>query len=242
MRLASLLYLASVAAAAFVATPVHAQEARTVILRFRKVGDTTVVIKNAQITVDHTIEAGSTDANGLIRIPDLEDGGHIVEAVARGYQGFFDKFVSGANIAMPIDLEIMAVDVVAKPKGQLTQLRVADFDQRRTAGAPAKFFTLAQLKAANGRPLANLLAVEGGATIVTGPRGESFLGTGAPSCYAVVVRDGLRIYPFETSPPPNLDKIFTDDLAAIELYPRAALAPGELRESSACGALVLWSR
>jgi hypothetical protein len=55
-----------------------------------------------------------------------------------------------------------------------------------------------------------------------------------------VVRDGLRIYPFESATPPDLDKIFTDDLAGIELY--AAAVPAELRDVSPCGALVLWSR
>jgi hypothetical protein len=57
-----------------------------------------------------------------------------------------------------------------------------------------------------------------------------------------VVRDGVRLYPFEDANPPDLDKIFTDDLAGVEFYARAALAPAELREAAACGALVLWSR
>ena len=224
----------------------NAQDARTVVLRFRKAGDTTLVIRNALITVDHTIEAGNTDSAGIVRIPDLEDGGHIVEAVARGYQAFFDKFKSGPGVPMPIDLELLAVEVTAKAKGQPTELRVAGFDKRR-AGDQGKFFTLAQLKAADGRPLANLLKVDAGAFIATGPRGESFLASGAPPrpptpCSAAVVRDGLRIYPFDGATPPDLDKIFTDDLAGVEFYARAALAPAELREAAACGALVLWSR
>ncbi len=105
------------------APPATAQDARTVVLRFRKAGDT-VAIRNAQITIDHTIEAGVTDSAGMVRIPDLEDGGHIVEAVARGYQAFFDKFTSGPNIRMPIDLEILAVVATAKPKGEPTELRL----------------------------------------------------------------------------------------------------------------------
>jgi len=47
------------------------------------------------------------------------------EAVARGYQAFFDKCTSGPGVLMPIDLEILAAAGTAKPKGQPTALRVA---------------------------------------------------------------------------------------------------------------------
>jgi hypothetical protein len=245
MKISHALYLASAAAAMLLARPSNAQDTRTVVLRFRKAGDT-VAIRNAQITIDHTIDAGLTDSAGMVRIPDLEDGGHIVEAVARGYQAFFDKFVSGPRERMPIDLEILAVAATVTVKGQPTELRVAGFDPRR-AKAQGKFFTLAQLKAANGRPLSNLLKLDAGAFIATGPRDESFLASKAQSrpsaaCYAAVVRDGLRIYPFEGATPPDLDKIFTDDLAGVEYYAGAASAPAELREVATCGALVLWRR
>lgn len=244
MRITQALSLASVALAAalLLAPQASAQDARTVVLRFRKAGDT-VVIKNAQITIDHTIEA-TTDSAGIVRIPDLDDGGHIVEAVARGYQAYFDKFKSGPGVSMPIDLEIMAVVASAKAKGQPIGLAVTGFEQRRLK-AVGKFFTPAQLKAASGRPLANYLKVEGGAFIATGANGESYLASRAKSttakpCYATVVRDGLRIYPFESATPPDFDKIFTDDIARIELY--ASVVPVELGETSACGAIVLWGR
>lgn len=242
MNIARTLSLAAALASMLFATRTQAQDTRTVTLRFRKAGDT-VVIRNAQITVDHTIEA-VTDSLGLVRIPDLEDGGHIVEAVARGYQAFFDKFVSGPTATMPIDLEILAVTASVKAKGAPTELQLSGFAARR-AKATGRFFTPAQLKAAEGRPLSNFLKVDAGALIATGPNGESFLASragskpGAP-CYAAVVRDGLRVYPFEGATPPDLDKIFTDDLASIELYPAAV--PAELRAASSCGALVLWSR
>ncbi len=243
MKTAHALYLLSAVAGMLLAPQANAQDSRTVVLRFRKAGDT-VAIRNAQITIDHTIDAGTTDSAGMVRIPDLEDGGHIVEAVAKGYQAFFDKFVSGPGASMPIDLEILAAAAVSKPKGQPTELVVGGFAARR-ALAQGKFFTLAQLKDADGRPLANFLKVDAGALIATGPNGESFLASraqsGAPTpCYAAVVRDGLRIFPFESATPPDLDKIFTDDLASIELY--STTAPAGIREVAKCGALVLWSR
>jgi len=131
-------------------------------------------------------------------------------------------------------------------KGQPTGLRVAGFDGRRAAGQ-GKFFTRAQLTAASGRPLSNLLKLDAGASIALGQHGESLLASGGPprssaACYAAVVRDGVRFYPFEGASPPDLDKIFAEDLTGVEFYARAALVPGELRDASACGALVLWSR
>jgi hypothetical protein len=238
MRITHALYLLSTAAGMLLASEVHAQDSRTVILRFRKAGDT-VAIRNAQITIDHTIEAGVTDSLGMVSIPDLEDGGHIVEAVARGYQAFFDKFTSGPGVPMPIDLEILAFAPPTKPKGAMTTLTLEGVATRRAKGQ-GRFFTLAQLKAADGRPLANLLKVDAGAGIATGPNGESFLAaSGRATCYAAVIRDGLRVYPFENAAPPDLDKIFTDDLSAVELY---ATVPAELRDAGSCGALVLWRR
>src|SRR5437867_13134379 len=66
--------------------------------------------------------------------------------------------------------------------------------------------------------------------------------TGASRCYAAVVRDGVRIYPFGGAKPPDLDKIFAEELAGIELYARSATVPAELRDAATCGALVLWTR
>ena len=214
----------------------QAQDAapRPVKLRFRKAGDTTV-IKGAVISIDHTIEAGTTDSLGIVTVPDLEDGGHIVEAVAKGYQAFFDNFTVGPNTPMPIEFEILAV-VAAPAQGRDDGADAGCFEARR---AGKKFFA-AQLKAADGRPLSNLLKVEGKANIVAGPNAESFLAAaGKSSCHAAVVRDGLRVYPYESALPPDLDKIFTDYLAGVELY---ATTPAELKDAGTCGALVLWFR
>ncbi len=242
MKIAHALYLALAAAGMLLSRPANAQEARAVVLRFRKAGDT-VAIRNAQLTIDHTIEA-VTDSAGIARIPDLEDGGHIVEVVASGYDPFFENFASGPAMPVPLDFEIRAFVALAKPKGQPTELRVSDFAQRRALGH-GRFFTLAQLTAADGRPLSNFLKVDAGAFMAAGPHNESYLASRAPSraaapCYAAVVRDSFRIYPLDGASPPDLDKIFTDNLASIEFYPGAV--PTELGVASKCGALVLWSR
>ncbi|MDQ6828739.1 MAG: hypothetical protein M3081_07715 [Gemmatimonadota bacterium] len=224
-----------------------AQDTREVVLRVHRAGDT-ASIRGAVVTIDHTIEAGNTDAAGIVRIPDLLDGGHIVEVVARGYQAYFDNFKSGANVPQPIQLELLPISAsdTAKAKGQKTDLKFAGFDARRTKGQ-GKFFTRAQLDAAAGRPLANLLKMDAGAFLMAGPRGESQLAMQSPAgasspCYAAVVRDGVRIYPFAGANPPDLDKIFAEQLVGIELYASSATVPAELRDAATCGALMLWTR
>lgn len=247
MRIVRTVWLAGVGAALLWAGMAGAQDTRDVVLRLHRAGDT-LSIRGATVTVDHTIEAGVTDAAGLVRIPDLEDGGHIVEVVARGYQAYFDNFKSGANIKMPIQLELLPIAAAdtAKAKGQATELKFAGFNARRTKGQ-GKFFTRAQLDAASGRPLANLLKTDAGAYFAEGPHGESQLAmkpasSASTPCYSAVVRDGVRIYPFEGANPLDLDKIFAEQLAGIELYARPAAAPVELRDAAKCGVLVLWTR
>ena len=224
-----------------------AQDTREVAIRLHRAGDT-VSIRGAAVTIDHTIEAGNTDAAGIVRVPDLPDGGHIIEVVARGYQAYFDNFNSGANIKQPIQLELLPIPAsdTAKAKGESTDLKFAGFNARRAKGQ-GKFFARGQLDAATGRPLANLLKTDAGAFFLSGPHGESQLAMRAPAgasspCYAAVVRDGVRIYPFAGSNPPDLDKIFAEQLAGIEFYARPATVPAELRGAASCGALVLWSR
>src|SRR5262249_9698947 len=68
----------------------EAQNTRDFVLHLHRKGDTASV-RGAVVTVDHTIEAGNTDAAGNVTVPDLDDGGHIVEVVAHGYQTFEDN-------------------------------------------------------------------------------------------------------------------------------------------------------
>lgn len=247
MRIVRVLCLAFVGAAVMSARVARAQGVHDVVLHLHRAGDT-LSIRGAVVTIDHTLEAGNSDSAGNLLVPDLDDGGHIVEVVAHGYQSFETNFNTGANIPQPVQLVLIPVlaSDTAKAKGQPTDLKFAGFDARR-AKAEGKFFTRAQLDAASGRPLANLLQEDAGGSIVPGPGGEFALGTRSSAsastpCYAAVVRDGLRIYPFAGAQPPNLDKIFAEELAGIELYSRSATVPAELHDAATCGALVLWTR
>src|SRR6201994_1016459 len=100
MRFVRVFSLASVGAVMLSARMAGAQDTRDVTIRLHRAGDT-VSIRGAAVTIDHTIEAGNTDAAGIVRVPDLEDGGHIIEVVARGYQADFHNFVTGEKIKQP---------------------------------------------------------------------------------------------------------------------------------------------
>lgn len=248
MRIIRFLCLMFIGASMLTTRAVSAQGSREVAIRLHRAGDANIAIRGAAVTIDHTIEAGNTDSAGIVRVPDLEDGGHIIEVVARGYQAYFDNFVTGAQIAQPIQLELLPVlaSDTAKTKGQKTDLTFAGFAARKTKGQ-GKFFTAAQLTEASGRPLANLLKTDAAAFFAEGSHGESLLAiksaarASAP-CYSAVVRDGLRIYPFTGATPPDLDKIFAEQLVGLELYARPATVPAELHDAATCGALVLWTR
>lgn len=247
MRMLRVLCPTFIAAVVLSAHVAGAQDTRDVAIRFHRAGDT-ASIRGATVTIDHTIEAGTTNAAGIVRVSDLEDGGHIIEVVARGYQDYFDNFTSGANTPQPIQLTLLPVlaSDTAKAKGQKTDLKFAGFAGRHAKGQ-GKFFTRAQLDAASGRPLSNLLKADAGAFIVDGPHAESELAMRSPKsasspCYAAVVHDGVRIYPFAGASPPDLDKLFAEEFAGIELYERPATVPSELHDAAPCGALVLWSR
>lgn len=247
MRIVRALCLASLGAAMLSPYAAGAQDTRDVAIRLHRAGDTTS-IRGATVTIDHTIEAGTTDSAGIVRVPDLLDGGHIIEVVAHGYQAYFDNFTTGASIPQPIQLELLpiAASDTAKAQGEATSLTFAGFTARRAKGQ-GKFFTRAQLDAASGRPLANLLKMDAGAFIVSGPHGESQLAMRSPAsasspCYAAVVRDAVRIYPFASANPPDLDKLFAEELTAIEWYPTPKAVPAELRDVGKCGVLILWTR
>src|SRR5258706_8331720 len=101
MRTIRILSLASAAVAVFLAHPAQAQD---VLIHLHKLGDT-LSIRNAPVTIDHAIEA-KTDTNRIARIPDLEDGGHVIEATAPGYLFLFDNFNSGSDIKQPLEIEM----------------------------------------------------------------------------------------------------------------------------------------
>ena len=180
-------------------------------------------------------------------IPTSRTAGTSSRSRRAGYQSIFDNFDSGPTSGNRSRSRWRPTshrpDVLKGPK---TGLHFADFDRRRARGE-GTFFTRAQLEGATRA--AARQCPEGRCGTRRWYRGRATArrcvggaGERAEPCYAAVVRDGVRVYPFEGANPPDLEKIFAEKLAAVEFYPRPALVPAELRDASTCGALVLWSR
>jgi hypothetical protein len=241
-----MLSLACAGAIVLSMVPARPAAAQETVFHVHKAGDTTSVA-NAVVTIDHVIEAGKTDAHGIVKVSDLEDGGHIVEITAPGYEYIFDQFDSGPAIKQPIELEVR-VDKrqLNAVKGPTTGLQFAGFEGRRSKGV-GTFLTRAQLDAASGRPLANVLSVDAKATFASDHGGDVLVSSDSPGsasspCFSAVVRDGVRIYPVQGANPPNLGMLFAEQFAGVEFYGRATQVPAELKDAASCGALVLWSR
>ena len=103
MRIVLILHLACVGVAMVSAHPARAQNGGNVVLHIHRAGDT-VSVRNAPVTIDHTIEAGKTDSAGTLRVRNLEDGGQFIEATADGYLYLYDTFNSGPGIRQPIEI------------------------------------------------------------------------------------------------------------------------------------------
>ena len=108
MRIVRILHLACIGVAMVSARPARAQIVRDVVIHLHRAGDT-LSVRNATVTIDHTFEAGKTDSTGKLKIFDLEDGGHVIEGTADGYNPLYDTFNSGPTIKQPIEVEVFPV-------------------------------------------------------------------------------------------------------------------------------------
>ena len=105
MRIVQILPLACISVAMVSARPAHAQSVRDVVIHLHRAGDS-VSVRNATVIIDHTYEAGKTDSTGTLKLYDLEDGGHVIEGTADGYNMLYDTFNTGATIKQPIEIEV----------------------------------------------------------------------------------------------------------------------------------------
>lgn len=105
MRIVRILRLACIGVAMVSARPAHAQSVRDVVIHLHRAGDS-VSVRNATVIIDHTYEAGKTDSTGTLKLYDLEDGGHVIEGTADGYNMLYDTFNTGATIKQPIEIEV----------------------------------------------------------------------------------------------------------------------------------------
>lgn len=105
MRIVRIIHLAFIGVAMVAARSARAQNVSDVVIHLHRAGDT-VSVRNATVTIDHTYEAGKTDSTGTLKLYDLEDGGHVIEGSADGYNMLYDTFNTGPRIRQPIEIEV----------------------------------------------------------------------------------------------------------------------------------------
>ena len=115
--------------------------------------------------------------------------------------------------------------------------RYADFEYRRKSSPTGRFLTANDLAREHATELAPVIQHVGGFTIVgAGPNTQVFstaAKAGRPNCKEVnVVIDGVDQAAINMVPP--------HDIAALEIYPEAAGAPGQYR--SECGLILIWTK
>ena len=127
-------------------------------------------------------------------------------------------------------------------RGELVYSRQLEgFERRRRTRCTGKFLGPRDLQ---DRPRARIAAVlQGVQGVEVTQRGPNSLivmrGGAAPGreyCTPSLYVDGLRDLT------DDFDRLWTDELAAIEVYPRAAQRPFEFTDRNECGAIAVWLR
>lgn len=142
---------------------------------------------------------------------------------------------------------------------------LAAFEQRRKTGV-GKFITPAEMAKVSGSPLSNVLGSRApelarvrfppcaGTGLAIGGSAASSIQVDTPKfsprcnlpafCYASVWIDGVRIYsPGTGAIPPNIDQFQTNEIEAIEIYPRGGQTPTEYNlTGSGCGTILIWRK
>ncbi len=116
---------------------------------------------------------------------------------------------------------------------------------RRTGDALSARLPGVRIMKDGSRPLAGYVATSRGVNSIEGAS-PAFSGRVAPpsACLVHVWLDGIRVYGSQPGEPPfDINSIQAEQIAAIEFYAGSASLPSELRSgSSACGALVIWTK
>ncbi len=116
-------HLACIGVAMLSARPARAQNVSNVVIHLHRAGDT-VSVRNATVVIDHTYEAGKTDSTGTLKLYDLEDGGHVIEGTADGYNMLYDTFNTGPRIKQPIEIEVFPSP--KKPEAEKSKRKTSD--------------------------------------------------------------------------------------------------------------------
>ena len=196
----------------------------------RPLGDVEIRVVNARPTT-------RTDAAGRFTLNNLPSGTQLLSVRRIGYlvgdvavELRPNRTVS-QNILLRRVVSLDSIRVVAR------RSRYADFEYRRRNSPVGRFLTANDLAKQHATELGPVIQRVGGFTVVGfGPNTQVYSTAakmGRPNCKEVnVVIDGADQATINMVPP--------HDIAAVEVYPEAAGAPGQYR--SECGLILIWTK
>ena len=194
-------------------------------------------LDDVEIRVVNARPSARTDADGRFTLNNLPAGTQLLAVRRIGYL-IGDVAVElrsnrtvRQNVLLRRVVSLDSIRVVGR------RSRYADFEWRRKNNPSGRFLTANDLAKQHATELAPAIQHVGGFTIVGfGPNTQVFSTSaraGRPNCKEVnVVIDGVDQATINMVPP--------HDIAAVEIYPEAAGAPGQYRAE--CGLILVWTK
>jgi len=208
-------------------------------------------IEDAEVTDILAGLTAKTSSSGAVSLAFLPDGGGLIRIRKFGYEQV-TMFVSiSPKDTAPITIILNRIatlpTIVTRDSALFVSPRLQGFAARMRAAPAGHFLTPDELRKEGGRPLGEVLIHRIPGIIITSGRHSGYLlqrsahcgSGGTPDVYL----DGVPLAHPQSGAPIDLSDFQTENLAAVEYYATASLAPVEFSGTSqACGVLVLWTR
>ena len=208
-------------------------------------------IEGAEVTDILAGLTARTSSSGAVSLTFLPDGGGMIRIRKFGYeQVTMFVSISPADTA-PITIILNRIatlpTIVTRDSALFQSPRLQGFAARLGKASAGHFITPDELRKEGGRPLGEVLIHRIPGIIITQGRHSGYLlqrsahcgRGGAPDVYL----DGVPLAHPQPGAPMDLSDFQTENLAGVEYYATASLAPLEFSGTSqACGVLVLWTR
>ena len=200
-------------------------------------GDGGRPLADVEIRVVNARPSTRTDAEGRFTLNNLPAGTQLLAARRIGYLTGDVAVELRANRTVRRDVVLRRVVSLDSIRVVGRRSRYADFEYRRKNNPSGRFLTANDLAKQHATELAPVIQRVGGFSIFGfGPDAQVFSTSaraGRPNCREVnVVIDGVDQATINMVPP--------HDIAAVEIYPEAAGAPGQYRAE--CGLILIWTK
>ena len=203
-------------------------------------------VAGATVAVWGAQRSATTSERGTFTLDSLPGGSHTVEVRMIGYQPVRRVVQLVPDQMASIDLRLADRVVVLEEmrvRGELVYGRnLAEFERRRRMGPSQYFLTPQEIERRPHTPLTRLLQGMPGVWVVCQAGQCVVRMRGAPSltnsrdCEPSLWIDGYRDRILEWT------FLWSDEIAAVEIYPRGTSVPMEFYDGNRCGAIVVTTR